>query len=261
MGLSRAPLMILLAFGTSCAAAPPETDLWNGRDFTGFYTFLQKSGRNTDPDQVFRIHDGMIHVSGKEFGYLCTEREYENYALRLEFKWGESTWAPREKSARDSGLLFHMQGPDKVWPRSIEFQIIEGGTGDLLLVDHASMDFDPALECRFSEPKMTSEDGTRIVRGRIDWEKRSPVWKDVLGFRAVPDLERPHGQWNTLDLHCRGDRFAYWVNGTKVVEGRGAQPCKGRILLQSEGAELYFRKITLRDLQSPESSSTAVDLR
>jgi len=248
MGLFRAPVMIVLAFGLSCASVPAEPDLWNGRDFTGFYTFLEKSGRNNDPDHVFRVTDGMIHVSGREYGYLATEREFENYALRIEFKWGEATWAPREKSARDSGLLFHVEGPDKVWPRSIEFQIIEGGTGDLLLVDQASMDFDPALEGRFSGPQMRSQDGTRIVRGRINWEHRSPDWKDVLGFRVAPDLERPHGQWNTLELYCRGDRFAYWVNGTKVVEGRGARPCKGRILLQSEGAELFFRKFTLRAL-------------
>jgi hypothetical protein len=248
MNPSRASLTVLVALGLSCAEVPRGEDLWNGRDFTGFYTFLEKSGKNCDPDQVFRVQDGMIHVSGKEYGYIATERDYENYALRIEFKWGEVTWPPREKSARDSGLLFHKQGPDKVWPQSFEFQIIEGGTGDLLLVDRASMDFDPALESRFSQPKMKSDDGARVVRGRINWDRRSPDWKDVLGFRAVQDLERPHGQWNTLDLHCQEDWFASWVNGVKVVECRGARPCKGRILLQSEGAELYFRKITLRGL-------------
>lgn len=246
MSLSRAALLALLAFGGSCSTPPAQAALWNGLDFSGFYTFLESSGRGRDPHQVFSIHDGVIRITGREYGYLATEREYADYDLRLDFKWGAATWPPREKNARDSGLLFHMQGPDKVWPRSIEFQIIEGGTGDVILIDQASMDFDPALLARFSEPKMRSDDGLRIVRGRIDWEKRSPDWKDVLGFRADPDLERPHGQWNTLDLHCRGDRFAYWVNGVKVVEGSGARPSKGRILLQSEGAEIFFRNITLR---------------
>lgn len=248
MRFLRVFVLALFAIGPSCATGPAAADLWNGRDFTGFYTFLAKSGRNNDPGQVFSIRDGLIHVSGREYGYLATEREYENYELQVEFRWGEAVWPPREKNARDSGLLFHMQGPDKVWPQCIEFQMIEGGTGDLLLVGGASMDFDPALESRFAMPKMKSEDGTRIVRGRIDWEKRSPEWKDVLGFRAEPDLERPRGEWNELRLLCQGDRFTYWVNGTKVVEGRGARPSKGRILLQSEGAELHFRKISLRPL-------------
>ena len=233
-----------------CAAAPRQDDLFNGRDLSGFYTYLKTSGKNNDPDHVFKVLDGMVHVSGKEFGYFATEKEYENYHLTAEFKWGQATWPPREKSARDSGILFHMQGPDKVWPQSIEFQIIEGGTGDLLVIPDASIDYDPAYENLLAEPpkKMLSPDGTRIVRSRVNWEKRSPMWKDVLGFRGENDLERPLGEWNTLDLECRGDRFTYWVNGTKVIEGHGAKPAKGHILFQSEGAEIYFRKITLRPL-------------
>lgn len=239
-----------LALVLLCAAAPGDEDLWNGKDFTGFYTWLRTKGKNNDPDQVFRVENGAIRVSGKEFGYLATEQEYENYFLKAEFKWGEATWPPREKAARDSGILFHMQGEDKIWPQSIEFQIIEGGTGDLLVVGGGSIAYDPAFEKRLAEPKkkMLSMDGTRVVRSRIDWEKRSPQWKDVLGFRDENDLERPRGEWNLLELECRGDRLTYWVNGTKVIEARGAEPRKGRILFQAEGAELWFRKITLRPL-------------
>jgi hypothetical protein len=249
MSTTYSPLMTGMALAVLCAA-PAQEELWNGKDLTGFYTYLQKSGRNNDPDKVFQVHDGMIHISGREYGYLATEREYENYHLTAEFKWGTATWAPREKNARDSGILFHMQGTDKVWPESIEFQIIEGGTGDLLVVGGASVEYDPAFEKRLAEPKgkMLSTDGRRVVRSRVDWEKRSPQWKDVLGFRGADDLEKPAGEWNVLQLECRGDTFAYWVNGTKVIDGRGALPRKGRILLQSEGAEIYFRKITLRPL-------------
>lgn len=238
---------LILGLGGAAGGADDE-DLWNGKDLRGFYTFLKDAGKNNDPDGVFRVHDGMLHVSGKEYGYVATEREYENFHLSLEFKWGEATWAPRETKARDSGLLFHMQGPDKVWPRSIEFQIIEGGTGDLLVIDGASIATDPLLECRFAQKDMLSKDGTRIVRGRVDWEKRSPQWKDVINFRGEWDLERPRGEWNRLELECRGDRITYWVNGTKVLEARGAEPARGRLLLQSEGAEIYFRNLRLKSL-------------
>src|SRR5262249_24781606 len=101
MKLLRPVLMFLPAFGPLCAATSLQEEFWNGRDFTGFYTFLERSGKNHDPQQVFRIHDGLIHVSGREYGYLSTEREYENYVFRVEFKWGEVTWPPREKKARD----------------------------------------------------------------------------------------------------------------------------------------------------------------
>src|SRR5579862_7893784 len=80
-----------LALGLLAASPPPQDELWNGRDFAGFYTFLKNSGKNNDPDHVFRVEDGLIHVSGKEYGYLATEREYDHYLLRVEFKWGEGT--------------------------------------------------------------------------------------------------------------------------------------------------------------------------
>jgi hypothetical protein len=240
--------VVLAALLFAFTAEPQGEALFNGKDLAGFYTFLAKQGKGNDPDKVFTVAGGMIRVSGKEFGYIATEKEYENYRLTVEFKWGEVAWPPREKAARDSGILFHMTGPDKVWPKAVEFQIIEGGTGDIILVGGASIDFDPALEPRLAEKGMTSTDGKRIVKGRVDWEKRSPEWKDVLGFRGPQDLEKPAGEWNTLELEANGGVFSYRVNGTLVVKATGVEPAKGRILFQSEGAEIFFRKIELRPL-------------
>ncbi len=104
--------------------------LFDGHDLANFDIFLKEHGLNNDPNQVFRVENGAIHVSGKEFGYVITKKEFADYYLRAEFKWGEGTYAPREGQARDSGILYHVQGEQKVWPRSVEFQIIEGGTGD-----------------------------------------------------------------------------------------------------------------------------------
>jgi hypothetical protein len=235
----------------------PDTALFNGKDLSGFYTWLgsmpdggEPMGRNRDPLKVFTVRDGMIHISGEVFGYLATEKEFENYHLTAEYRWGEKTFAPRTDKARDNGILFHMQGEDRIWPQSIEFQIIEGGTGDALFVGGASMDFDPALESRLadSKAKLLSPDGQRIVNGRINWTKRSPQWKDVLGFRGPDDLELPPGQWNKLDLWCRDGTVEYYVNEVRVFEGRGADPRRGRILLQSEGAEIFFRKVEVHPL-------------
>src|SRR5207244_7804806 len=84
------------------------------------------------------VHDGMIRVSGTIFGGFITEKEYENYHLITEFKWGEKTGPARAKAARDSGILLHCVGEDGaaggVWMESIECQMIEGGTGDFILV-------------------------------------------------------------------------------------------------------------------------------
>ena len=93
--------------------------MFNGRDLGNFETFLKGQGSNRDPDNVFRVEKHVIHVSGKEFGYIITRKEFANYYLRAEFKWGEGTYAPRQGQARDSGILYHVQGPQKVWPTSI----------------------------------------------------------------------------------------------------------------------------------------------
>src|SRR5262245_32304807 len=92
---------LVLAFvvlGSTAAADDKDgvVKIFNGKDLTGFYTWLKGLGKNNDPDKVFTVQDGMIHVSGKTFGGFITEKEYENYHLITEFKWGEKTWAPRE---------------------------------------------------------------------------------------------------------------------------------------------------------------------
>src|SRR6195256_5371206 len=84
--------------------------LFNGRDLSTFDTFLKTEGLNNDPDHVFQVKQAVIHVSGKQFGYIVTKQEFSNYYLRTEFKWGEGTYPPREGKARDSGILYHVIG-------------------------------------------------------------------------------------------------------------------------------------------------------
>src|SRR5207302_5767148 len=123
--------------GRSAEGDDGTIHLFNGKDLTHFYTYLgappgskKPYGKNNDPEKVFTVHDGMIHVSGKVFGGLITEKEYANYHLIVEFKWGEKTWPTRENNARDSGILLHCTGEEGaaggVWMESIECQMIEG---------------------------------------------------------------------------------------------------------------------------------------
>jgi pentatricopeptide repeat protein len=91
-------LLVVALAGPECARsadAEGAVKLFNGKDLTGFYTWLKGHGKNNDTEKVFTVHDGMIHVTGKVFGGFITVKEYENYHLVTEFKWGEKTYAPR----------------------------------------------------------------------------------------------------------------------------------------------------------------------
>lgn len=235
---SHLPALALVVAALLIPAALTAADgkvikLFNGRNLEGFDTFLREQGLNNDPNHVFRVHDGMVHVSGEEYGYFITKGEYENYELTVEFKWGEETHPPRKGRARDSGILYHVIGPDKVWPQSIEFQMIEGGTGDVIVVGGASL----------------TVKGETKDSGRFDRFGKGP-WKDVAGYRDPEnEVEKPHGEWNVIEMIADEDHVKYWVNGTVVNEGTDASLTRGRILFQSEGAEVFFRNIELRPLK------------
>jgi hypothetical protein len=226
--------------------------LFNGKDLTNFYTFLRGSGKNADPKRVFQVEGGVIHVSGEVYGYVATEKEYENYHLTVEFKWGEKTYEPRKDKARDSGVLLHATGPDKVWPQCIECQMIEGGTCDIILVGTKDKPTKITAMAGSADGKhYFYSPGARtreFSNERIDWFGRDPAWKDILGVRGPKDVERPVGQWNVIECICDGSSINYKLNGVQMNGGINANLTKGKILLQSEGAEVFFRKVELRPL-------------
>jgi hypothetical protein len=242
--------LVLLLAGFACAALAtaqtrdipkhgPAVVLFDGKDLGKFDTFLPSAGLNSDPNHVFTVENGAVHVSGTEFGYFITKQEYKNYYLRAEFKWGEGTFAPRAGQARDSGILFNIQGENKVWPRSVEFQINEGCTGDFWMTDGA---------------QLTGMNGTRVIgppgqAARIDRFNKGE-FKNVTGYRdPTNELEKPHGEWNVVELVNRDGHIWQYVNGKLANEGTAAFPSSGKILFQSEGAEIFFRDIKLFPLK------------
>jgi hypothetical protein len=234
--------------------------LFNGRDLTGWYTFLQKHGKNRDPDHVITIEDGAIHLykeapegSNVVMGYIATEKEYGDYHLRLEYRWGTKKFQPRYALPRDAGLYYHIIGPDAVWPQSLQFQVQQGDVGDLLALHGFAVEtwIDPrtrsAREATFQDPKKGGE--RRILGGRgIGYQKRLPGEFEVEG-------------WNTIEVIARGDTTTHILNHNVVNQGRNirlsdpAKPgegrpiSKGRIALEIEAAEIYFRNVSIRQIK------------
>jgi len=227
--------------------------LFNGKDFDGWKVVLENAPPGQDPEKIFQVADGEIHVyrdtpAGKRmpFGVLLTDESYSEYRFRFEYRWGEKKFAPRVKNIRDAGMLFHVVGPEKIWPMSVECQVQEKETGDSYLVytggdapvqEGKDRFLDITREGKFAEFYRPGKI-TRIVKG---------------GFLETDG-------WNEVEVIVRKDAAIFLVNGkinNYIVNLRAPiGPDKkvvpltsGRLALQCECSELFYRKVELLSLE------------
>ena len=262
------------------AAEEAWRPLFNGKDLSGWETYMNKPhsswdvpglkrgtngaylepvGRNRDPLKVFTVEtvDGQpaIHVSGQGFGTLTTSGTFTNFHLRLQVKWGERRWGNRTNSPRDAGLLYFVHGEPGFrsgsWPRSVEFQIQEHDFGDLY-----------AVATQITVPARAEIQGTNGKTLYTYDPKGTPtlfVEKKPIGNRCIRlvDAEKPHGEWNTLELICFNGDSIHIVNGQVVMRLNHAQRLdgpepapltSGAICLQTEGAEIYYRNVEMQPI-------------
>jgi hypothetical protein len=220
------------------------------------------------------VEDGVIHVHKDQAegtavpnGYIATEKEYANYHLRMEYKWGTKKFKPRMAARRDAGLLYHVTVPDFVWPRCVECQIQEGDTGDCFTVRGTQV--------------VTSVEIAEIqTPGGL---KKLPRYKPeadggaerTLGdggvTRVVKAKTHEHEGWNTVEIIVRGSQSSeHIVNGHTVFRAKALRQLdsppsnnpprteankqkwvpleRGRIALQCEYAEVFYRNIEIREL-------------
>lgn len=250
-------LFTLVLFTSSAAAQPIVPDkaitLFNGKDLAGFTTWLKDTKRE-DPRKVFTVQDGMIHVFGEGNGYLATEKEYKDYHLSVEYKWGKRT--DGGKYVRNSGVLLHGTGPDGgaggTWMASIECQLAQGCNGDIICISSKANPVSVKAEVALGPDKRPRWKKGGEVRtfpkGQLWWNNHDPDFKELIDTRGKNDVESKLGDWTKVECLCAGNRIQIKINGTQVNEAFDASPSAGKILLQSEGFEIYFRNVELRPL-------------
>ncbi|GIW78335.1 MAG: hypothetical protein KatS3mg105_0142 [Gemmatales bacterium] len=259
---SLVPLVLLL--GVPVALAEPivpkeKIKLFNGKDLTGLYTWT-KTSKYQDPKKVFTVEDGMIHVSGADHGYIATKNEYKNYHLSVEYKWGEKTYGA--KYVRNSGILLHAVGPDGgrggVWMSSIECQLAQGCVGDIIVIRGndengkiipvrvtSEVEIGPDKRPRWKKGGMKRT----FERGQLWWNKHQPFFKELIDTRGKDDVESKLGDWTKVECICAGNTITIKVNGHTVNHCFDVFPSAGKILLQSEGFEMYFRNFEIAPLK------------
>ncbi len=255
MKLSLFTLLFTTALLAQEAIVPQKKiALFNGQNLDGWYTWLRETGYK-DPKEVFTVRDKQIRISGEDWGGIATKDSYRDYHLIVEWRWGGKTLPPRVKAARDSGILIHAVGEDgqynNTWLESIESQIIEGGVGDIILVGGKNKPSLTVNTVQDGREVYWKQDGKPVTKdsGRFNWYGRSRMWKDIIDFHGVEDVEAPMGKWNRQEIYAFGDKITYVVNGKVVIHGYNSSHRAGKIQLQSEGAEIYFRRVEMRPIK------------
>jgi hypothetical protein len=253
----------LFVFAVLCTLSfsAEARELFNGKDLTNWYTFLKGRGKNSDPQGVFAVANGVLHVNGLEMGCITTEEEFSDYRLLVEFRWtGGDHFCGKEKMAPDSGILFHSTGPDGkfhgLWMLSHEYNLILGGSGDLWTVgskEHPEI----FVEGEAGEEKLGGryaiyQPGGKTVHlvgnDRLCRFDIARDWTDTKDVKPAVN-ENPIGEWNTAEVVCDGDRAEFLFNGKTVNRLTRVSPSRGRIQLQSEGCPVEFRRIAIFPLE------------
>jgi hypothetical protein len=267
-GAPAAPLLlsrpvVARSAQTAPAAAAPEAGadgwiaLFNGRNLDGWYTYLQQSGLDAaEKNGYVRVENGLLHILGQpvpegrvESGFLSTHAEFENVRIRAEYKWGVKRFAPRLDYRRDNGLLYHVVGPDKVFPRCVEFQIQERDTGDVFFVDGTR-------GVQGSLPGFGGAGYPRLITGAPNTSRPQPSSTRLLKDGDFEQLD----DWNTVEVIAQGDRATHLVNGRIVntmsaleqpdpqASGQFIPLRRGRIAIEIEFAEIWYRRIDVKPL-------------
>lgn len=66
------------------------------------------------------------------------------------------------------------------------------------------------------------------------------------GTKAVPELHKEPGEWNTWEVSVIGDKVSLKVNGKLAWDVDGFKPVTGPIGIQAEGAHIDFKNIRIK---------------
>ena len=160
--------------------------------------------------QDLSFKDGELRMSGASNGYFATKESYKNFTLKFDFLYERPEGlTDDEKFTGNSGLLVYIETPHAVWPKSIEFQLMNREVGQIYRIKDAKLE------------------------GK--WDK--DAYKKAI---------KPVGQWNTMEVTSKGGTMTCSLNGIEVARGTTPVPNHGPFGWQSEGAPLRFRNMLIK---------------
>ncbi|MDI9879814.1 3-keto-disaccharide hydrolase [Flectobacillus longus] len=207
---------------TTSLISHAQSKLFNGKNLKGWYAYEPKTGKHTNASDIFYVENKMIRLYGDKLGYVMTEKSFSNFQLTVVFRWNTDSTITRKSNKRNSGIMYLVptSTKDTLWPKGIQYQVKEGGTGDFVLLQEVTL----------------------MVKG-----KQTEPGKSVTSAR-FSDAEKPVGEWNTAVITVMNGNVKQELNGKLVNEGTLTETGEGRILLQYEGYPIDFSKIVIKKI-------------
>jgi hypothetical protein len=213
---------LLTRAAEAAAAGATSRSLFDGKDLKGWHVDVPALDKNPKGQSPFIVRDGMLVSLGTPGGHLITDAEFQNYRLEVQYRFAAKPG--------NCGVLVHASTPRalyKMFPKSIEVQMLSGNAGDFwCIVEDIKV------------PDMAKRRGPKEKWGITEGKARRI-------HNLTDDSEKPVGQWNTMVVECLNNSIKVWVNGDLVNYGSDCTAKKGHIAVQAEGCEVEFRKLVL----------------
>lgn len=178
---------------------------------------------NTD-DDTWTVRKDELKCSGHPIGVMRSEKQYENFILHVEWKHMEP--------GGNSGVFVWssaVPGEQNRLPDGVEVQMLELEWVKLNLRDGAT-------------PPIAYVHGELFGVGGVETVPDNPRGTRS---KSIENLCKGKGEWNTYDVVCVDGVIKLGVNGKFVNGVSKATQKKGYLCLESEGAEIHFRNLSL----------------
>ena len=197
----------------SLTSAQKVEKLFNGKNLSNWEFMVDKN--SVPAEKVFYIQDGLIHISGKPFGYMYTKEKYSNFKLEVEWRWPNGV-------ASNSGIFLLIEELKNPFPNAVECQLHAGDAGDFVLLSGSDV-------AEYQAPAGQPRPAFPVVK----------KWKE--------STEKPAGEWNKATIDVKNGVITVYINGE--LQNIGTNKVKeGYIALQSEGNDVEFRTVVLTRL-------------
>lgn len=188
------------------------------QDSAGFVSLMPKKDiqeywiPEVAPAKIWSVKKGEIACEGVPNGFLRSKKSYRSFILRAEWRFKKEGWVPKlEDEGWPNAGFFINAGPVlDGWPVSLEVQGHFGEAGSLF----------------------------GVKGGRVTGARRGPIVKNRI----------PFGEWDRYEITSKDGRVTVVLNGEKVNEGWDIYPAEGNVCLQSEGWEVHYRNVAIKEL-------------